>query len=286
MLTPVQMVTGWLDRQPLKSPNYEIGTLMRPTATTTGCAALTRINNDIIVTNPNTVLDGLDVSGEIIIRAPGCVLRRSIGRGGAPISTGQNALLNITHPDAKDFLIEDVTLIPNFPNVRQNGVYVNQPGTFRRLNVTGTVDGMVIYGDNVTVENSYLDKFVTYASDPAQGGGQSHNDGIQLQKGVGVKIVGNTIAGGNNTAIMVTQDVGVVGNLLIADNYLDGGGATVNFGSGGAAKKNLVVINNRFGPNRRNPGMAIIRNPTQSPLTEFGNVWDDTGLPTGIKLGS
>ena len=85
---------------------------------------------------------------------------------------------------------------------------------------------------------------------------------------------------------MVQQDAGTISDLTIEGNYLDGGGATVNFGSTGAPKTGLVVRNNRFGPNRRNPGMAIIRNPTASPLTESGNVWDETGLPVTITRGA
>ncbi len=255
-------------------------------STNTGYLHLIEHVGDITVTEPDTVLEGLDIHGYVIVRAPNCVIRKCIIRGGKPITAGSNALLNITAANAGGYLVEDVTLIPDFPNVRQNGIYVNKPGRFRRIDLSGAVDGIVIYGNGFELADSYLHDFVTYPSDPAQGGKPSHSDGVQIAAGHGVRITGTTIVGANNAAIMVQQDAGVIGDLTIEGNYLDGGGATVNFGSGGAPKTNLIVRNNRFGPNRRNPGMAIIRHPVQSPLTESGNVWDSDGTPIKISRGA
>lgn len=258
---------------------------MRADATTTGCATLTRIDGDYVVTEANTVVDKLDIHGELIFKAPGIRMGHVIARGGTPVSSGQKACINITHPDAKGFLLHDFTVIPNHPNANLNGVYVNQPGTFLRGDISGTVDGIVIYGDGVIVDSSWLHDFPVLPT-KRHSDGFTHNDAIQLQKGIGVQLIGNTLEGANNAAIMVTQDEGTVGDLLIANNYLDGGGATVNFGSKGPIKRNLVVANNRFGPNRRLPGKAILRNSVQSPLVEFGNVWDTDGTPVLASRGA
>lgn len=252
----------------------------------TGYVRLIQNLGSITITEPDTILDGLDIHGYVSIKAPNVTLKRCIIRGGAPATQGQNALLNITAANAGGYLVEDVTLVPDYPNVRQNGVYVNKAGRFRRIDLSGTVDGIVAYGNGVEVLDSYLHDFVTYPSDPAQGGKPSHSDGIQVQAGQGVTIRGTTITGANNAAIMVQQDAGAISDLTIETCYLDGGGATVNFGSTGAPKTNLFMRNNRFGPNRRNIGMAIIANPTQSPLTAVGNVWDDTGLPVTVTRGA
>lgn len=251
-----------------------------------GCATLDRVDGVLTVTEAHAVVEGIDLHGELVVKAPGVVVRDSVIRGGPPILSGQNALINVTHPDAVDFRCDRVTLVPEYPNVRQNAVYVSRRARFTRMDVSGTVDGFVIYGDDVWIEDSWLHDFATYASDPAQGGKPSHSDGIQIQAGKRVRVVGNRIEGANNAAIMITQDAGATGDLLIDGNYLDGGGATINFGSKGAAKTNLVVTNNRFGPNRRNSGMAILRNPTQSPLIEFGNVWDADGSPVKVSRGA
>ncbi len=252
----------------------------------TGYLKLVQNLGSITVTEPDTVLEGLDIHGYVTVKAPNCIIRRCIIRGGPPATQGQNAILNLTHANAGGFLVEDVTLLPDYPNVRQNGVYVNRPGRFRRIDLSGTVDGIVVYGNGVEVLDSYLHGFVTYPSDPAQGGRPSHSDGIQVQAGSGVVIRGTTIIGATNAAVMVTQDAGAVSHLTIEGDYLDGGGCSINFGSNGPPKTGLVVRNNRFGRSQRVTGCAIIRNPIASPLTETGNVWDDTGQPTGIKRGA
>jgi len=254
-------------------------------ASNTGCATLQRIDGNYVVSTANTVVEKVDIHGTLIIKAPGVRMGHFIARGGTPATQGQTACINITHPDAKDCVLEDFTVTPKFPNSRLNGIYVNQPTTFRRADISGTVDGIVIYGDRVSVEASWLHDFVRYPStDHADG--YTHNDCVQIQKGIGVRLVGNSMDGAYNAAVMITQDAGPVADLLIADNYLDGGGATVNFGSGGAVKKNLVTAWNTFGPNRRNKGMAIIRNATQSPVVSFGNAWADTGLPVALTNGA
>ena len=71
------------------------------------------------------------------------------------------------------------------PTPYVNGINVNQSGTIRRANISGTVDGIMIYGDGVRVENSYLHDFVHYLNDPNWGGGPSHDDAIQVQAGTG-----------------------------------------------------------------------------------------------------
>jgi hypothetical protein len=256
---------------------------MAPSASNTGCKILTTSNGNLTVTQANTVIENMDIHGVLTIKAPNVVVRNSVVRGSKE-STG-NACINVTYVDAKNCLIEDVTVIPEFSNDRQNGININQPGTIRRVDISGTVDGIMIFGDNVTVEDSYIHDLVRLAT-TTQSDGYTHNDGIQIQKGLGIRVTNNSISGGYNTAIMVTQDAGVTGNLYIADNYLDGGGATVNFSSNGAIKKNIIVVNNRFGPNRRNAGMAIIRNTVQSPLVEFGNVWAADNSAVKISNGA
>ena len=255
---------------------------MRLDTTTTGCATLERINGNRVITQANTVLERFDLHGELTVKAPGVIIRQGIGRGGA--ANNGNACINVTHPDAKDCLIEDVTVVPEFPGDRQNGININQPGIIRRVNISGTVDGIMVFGDHITVQDSWIHDLVKRAT-TTQRDGYTHNDCIQIQRGIGVRIVGNDLSGGDNAAIMITQDVGAVSDLLIADNYLDGGGATINFGSKGDPKRNLVVINNTFGPNRRNKGMAIIRNASASPLVEFGNRFAD-GTPWRVHNGA
>ena len=57
------------------------------------------------------------------------------------------------------------------------------------------MDGILIHGDGVKVEDSYLHDFTHFENDPNWGGKPSHDDVIQVQAGRGVRIVGNTLQG-------------------------------------------------------------------------------------------
>ncbi|MGA9146161.1 MAG: PKD domain-containing protein, partial [Candidatus Nanopelagicales bacterium] len=253
----------------------------KPSAANTGVpagTALTVQTGNLTITTPGTVIDGKDIRGYVVVKAPNVTIKRSIIRGGEA-ATSNRPLLAITQAGASNFLVEDVTVTPMNPTPYVNGINVNQSGTIRRANISGTVDGIMIYGSGVRVENSYLHDFVHYLNDPNWGGGPSHDDAIQVQAGTGVQIVGNTLTGAFNAAVMVTQDAGTTKDLAINGNWLDYGGCSINYASNGAYKTGMQANNNRFGRAQRVSGCAIIHNSTKSDLVPTGNVWDDNGQP-------
>ena len=260
----------------------------KPSASNTGVpagTALTRYNGNLVITTPGAVIDRLDIHGFVTIKAANVTIKRSIIRGAA--SNVKTGLLKITDAAAGNgFLIEDVTLVPEFPSVYLDGIKVNKSGTFRRINMSGTVDGFTMYGAGITLQNSYLHDFVTYASDPSQGGGPSHSDTIQVQSGSNVRITANTLQGAKNAAVMITQDAGATKDLWINSNWIDNGGCSVNYSSSGAYKTGMQANNNRFGRAQRNPGCALVHNPLKSDLKPTGNVWDDNGAPVAITKGT
>lgn len=260
----------------------------KPTAANTGVPAgtpLTVHNGDLTITTPGTVIDGKDIRGYVAIKAANVTIKRSIIRGGAA-ATVNRALLAATQSGAGNFLIEDVKIAPDNPSPYINGINVNQSGTIRRADISGSVDGIMIYGSGVRVESSYLHDFAHYLNDPNWNGGPSHDDAIQIQAGTGNQIIGNSLSGAYNAAVMVTQDAGVTKDLGINGNWIDGGGCSINYGSNGAYKTGMQANNNRFGRNQRNVNCAIIHNSTKSDLVPTGNVWDDNGQPATIKKGS
>ena len=259
-----------------------------PSAANTGVpagTALTVQTGNLTITTPGTVIDGKDIRGYVVVKAPNVTIKRSIIRGGEA-ATSNRPLLAITQAGASNFLVEDVTVTPMNPTPYVNGINVNQSGTIRRANISGTVDGIMIYGSGVRVENSYLHDFVHYLNDPNWGGGPSHDDAIQVQAGTGVQIVGNTLTGAFNAAVMVTQDAGTTKDLAINGNWLDYGGCSINYASNGAYKTGMQANNNRFGRAQRVSGCAIIHNSTKSDLVPTGNVWDDNGQPATPSRGS
>ena len=95
--------------------------------------------------------------------------------------------------------------------------------TLRRVHVTGAVDNVQIYGPNVTIEGSTLENTVYYASHYSQNGGPTHNDNIQILKGDNIRIIGNTIRGSQNFAVLGAPEQGTMRNLLVQGNTTDDG---------------------------------------------------------------
>ncbi len=258
-----------------------------PSAANTGVpagTALTVQTGNLTITTPGTVIDGKDIRGYVVVKAPNVTIKRSIIRGGEA-ATSNRPLLAITQAGASNFLVEDVTVTPMNPTPYVNGINMNQSGTIRRANISGTVDGIMIYGDGVRVGILYFHDFVHYLNDPNWGGGPSHDDAIQVQAGTGVQIVGNTLTGAFNAAVMVNQDAGTTKDLAINSNWLDYGGCSINYASNGLYKTGMQANNNRFGRAQRVSGCAIIHNSTKSDLVPTGNVWDDNGQPVTPSRG-
>lgn len=262
---------------------------VKPSAENTGVPAgtpLTVHNGNLTITTAGTVIDRMDIRGFVIVKAPNVTIKQSIIRGPATAPAVSSGLLSITTAGATGYLVEDVTLQPQITSGYLDGVKVNQGGTFRRVNISGTIDGMVVFGDNVNVTNSYVHDLVHLLNDPNRGGGASHDDAIQVQAGRNVSIIGNTLQGAFNAAVQITQDAGVTQNLKINNNWLDGGGCTLNYKTNGAYKTGMQANDNRFGRAQRVANCAIIHNSAASDLNPTGNVWDDNGQPATIKRGS
>ena len=251
-------------------------------ATNTGYLTLTKHLGNLTITSPG-VYDGLDISGYVVVKAPNVTLRRCIVRGGPPVTQGGNAVISIVQ-GAAGFLIEDVTISPAYPSDRLNGINVNQPGTIRRCNISGTVDGVMIYGNGVTIEDSYLHDFATLPT-TTQADGKTHNDGVQIQAGSGIVIRRNNIKGASNSAIIITQDAGTVGDLTIDDNDLDGGAVSINVVTNGLPLSNIKMRRNYFGRNQRLVGKAIMARASHCVPDITGSVWADTGEPVKVSKG-
>ena len=147
--------------------------------------------------------------------------------------------------------------------------------TARSVHVVGNVDSVKIHGDNVLVENSLLENTVSYASDPAQGGGATHNDNVQILRGKNLRILGNTIRGATNFAILGGAEQADV-SLVVDGNWLDGGHCTVKLQVKNGWSQTARVTDNKFGPNRKVASCPFTAYPAVS-LTQSGNTMELTG---------
>jgi hypothetical protein len=254
---------------------------VKPDATNTGVpkgVTLTVVNADVNVTKDNTTIDSQDIHGFVIISASHVKITRSIVRGGVATQNGDG----IRVKSGTDILIEDVEVALDHPSAFLDGVGVSNT-IVRRANIHGGVDGLKM-SSNSTLECSYVHDLSYFDVDPNQNGGPTHNDGIQILEGANIHVIGNQLvtAKNLNAAIQVTQDFGVVTNLVIESNWADGGGCTFNIAHKVEASLTVTVQNNRFGRNTGFTNCPILES-TKTTLVGTGNVWDDNGMAVPIQ---
>jgi PKD repeat protein len=260
----------------------------QPGPTNTGVPSvipLQRHNGNLIVNENGAVVDGLDIHGNLEIKASNVTVQNTRVRGDE--ATENRVLVKASDSAATGFTIRDSTIAPDFPTVYHLAAIRmgNNDQTVERVDMSRAVDGITVQGDNLRIESSWIHDLRHYPNDPQQGGGPSHDDGIQIQRGDGIDVLKNYIEGPVNTAIQITQDAGPTNNVRINDGWMRGGSCTVNI-----AKKNkpnmtgMQINDNYFYEDSTSPGCAMIFNESDSDLVPLHNVYPD-GSPAGIKSG-
>lgn len=212
----------------------------------------------LVVTVPNTVIEGRDIAGSVVIQAPGVVIRRSRIHGsgyyGVQVLSGD---VTITDCDISGF---------------ENGIAFNN-WTATRVDIHGVTGDGVKLGSNVTLQDSWI-----HGLTPGAG---AHADGGQMQNGVRNLVVRrNSIdAQGGNAALFICPDLGpsTEGPVAITGNYLDGGGYTlfcVDGNNGQYFVGNIAITGNTFGAHH---GFGTHR--INVPVTWTGNTVAATGAP-------
>ncbi len=236
-------------------PTKTVTVLGKPGPNTTGVpsgVSLKRHNGDLTITQSGQVIDGMDIRGFVTIKAPDVVIKNSRIRGGQAPST-HRALVTVGSPNYS-VTIQDSELAPDTAHWNIDGVR-GMNITAERINIHNVIDHFHIYGDNVTIRDSWLHDNAHFDEDPnwplPDGRyGPSHDDNIQIQGGRNIWIENNNISGSHSAAIMVTQDRARVTNLTIQDNFLDDGGCVVNFKlhkDGRSAPAGVRIWDNTFG---------------------------------------
>jgi hypothetical protein len=253
-----------------------------PNASCTGVpagTALTVVNGNKTYSTSGQVISGLDVHGKVIINADNVTLKNSIVRGPAAGGCSNGAAIETT---GTGIVIQDVEVLMEHPTACLDGVWTfDSTVTILRANIHGGVDG-VKTGSNILIQDSYIHDMQWFASDPNQGGGATHNDGVQtFAADTSVTLRHNTIdLSTTNDANSAWQSSGY--NSRAENNLLDGGGCTINFAAqvlGGATLQPMFVNNNHFGRHRGFTNCVALIS-VKTVMTEYnGNVWHDTLLP-------
>lgn len=237
-------------------------------------------NGDITINEPNTVIDGLEVRGIITINAPGAVIKNSkiVGTG-----TARSVGLVNNIVSGASFTVIDSEIAAATEDTLWNGIFGSN-FTAIRVNVHRVVDPIRILGSNVTVEDSWLHDTTYWEKDPQRNGTPTHDDTVQIQAGENIRLEGNRMEDAHNAAIMIGQDRSrtTMRNIVVKDNYMQGGACTVNIDYTPTVIK-PQLIDNVFGPERTSKPCAVITPHANAP--EFsGNIWEATGLPMNTYI--
>ncbi|MFC4588889.1 DUF4082 domain-containing protein [Sphaerisporangium corydalis] len=225
---------------PSRTPPASPPSTSFPGAADTGVPSGTNLkaSKSITVTKDGTVIDGMEVSGEINVDADNVTIRNT-RLAAAPGDWG--IIQRQGHTGLK---VEDSEIFGNGRDRTQFGI-INQGRelTVRRVDIHTISNGILT--EQGLVEDSYL-------HDPKYFSGD-HTDMIMCTSGPpsGATLVirGNTVI---NTleqtgAIALFQDFGVVRNVTVEGNFLAGGGYSLYGGAGAkGTSSNIKVLNNVF----------------------------------------
>jgi hypothetical protein len=253
-----------------------------PDARCTGVPAgnnLTVHNGDLDIGTANTVIDGQDIRGCVRIHAPGVVIRRSKITCGGPYVVGSYA----DDYSGTGLVLEDVEI--SCSNVMHSAGVGDHNFTVRRADIHSCENGFDVDGHAV-IEHSYIHDLIPYdPNNPADVAADPHSDGAQITPiGNDITFRHNTIYAGDGTSAIISPDVsaGVVSNVLITDNLMAGGAATLYCQQNGSGN-NYRVINNHF---------STLFYPTvgayyawvecEDEIQVTGNVFHESGRPVPL----
>lgn len=280
----------------------------KPTEATTGVPAgkvLQPYNTsgaDLVITTDGTVLDGLDIYGDIKVRAKNVVIRNSRLHGGKHIPGSNTGIIDANSANVSNLLVEDNTIIPDRPSYYRDGI-VGHDYTAKRNHIANSNDGLGIFNRpggpvqaNVTAEGNYIHSLTYWSNDPAHSDG-THNDGIQVQGGENIRIAGNNVVANAVTGagsapnprgthagigIMLQQNVAKLANVVVEGNWVDDGQTSINIANGKYSNITVTVRNNNLGRNQfdfgggsKYPIRIISRSASTVPGLET-NRWADT----------
>ena len=296
----------------------------RPSETTTGVPAGTVLKPfnpagaELVITQDGTVLDGLEIYGDVKVRARDVTIRNSRLHGGPGIPASNTGIIDATGDGVVNLVVEDNTIIPDRPSYYRDGI-VGHDYTARRNHIQGTNDGLGIFnrpggppGANVTAEGNYIHSLTFWSNDPAHSDG-THNDGIQVQGGENIRIAGNTIVASARPGrgsgpsprgphagigIMLQQNVARLGNVVVERNWVDDGQTSINIDHGKYATITVTVAANYLGHNQFDFGngskypVRVISRAASSVQGLSTNRWADSlnllaeGAAGGIRFNS
>lgn len=261
--------------------------------------------NTIIITQDNTVLQNLEIFGDIHVQAKNVVIKNCILRGGNFIPTSNSGVINANSAKCFNLTVEDCTIDPIKPSYYRDGI-VGHEYTLRRCNIMHTNDGAGAFITssigtvcNVNIEACYIHDLTYWYPDPAHTDG-THNDCIQIQGGANIHVIGNTLHGtavlgagsgmnpdepglftnyepnmSNGSVIIIQNNTTPLVNVVVEKNWLDYGKGGLNMKPGSYTFRDNKFGRHWFNYNWDNPGFQVSEYPIRGDDSTVTNV---TGL--------
>jgi hypothetical protein len=265
-----------------------------PDASCTGVpagTALTVKTGNQTINTAGTVVSGWNVQGKIIVNADNVTIKNSIVHGPAAGGCSNGAGIEL---NGQNDVVQDTEVLLDHPTACLDGIWMSGNfETLTRVNVHGGTDGVKAGGDpgahDYTVQDSYIHGMRWDPNDPNQGNTETHNDGVQSWAGTLNETLrhnridlSTTLDSGGQLASNAAWQSGT-SNARVENNYLDGGGCTLNFASSENTLQNpqtpIYINNNHFGRIRGFNGCVVLIN-NQCVMNQYnGNVYDDTLQP-------
>lgn len=284
-------------------PTFVLGTT-KPALTNTGVTAaeLAGVPRTSYVgdhTGGQVLIQNLEVTGRVRPRSGVASTWRNVRAVGAtrnPTAGNPEWLFDCGNGQPPQ-RFEFCTAAPANPNPGWNGFGWQNYTAYRSV-VSMAVDGFALFNPaggpaNVTLQGCLVYDLSGYTGSQAYTGhsdGYTHNDAAQLQGGSNMLIEGcNFIARwGNKTgtkknlaAIMLNDNTGPLTNVVIRNNWFDGGEVAVN-GMGLSPGSTITLEGNRFGSDVNTNGNYVVRVAAGVTLTINGNVYESDGSPVTI----
>jgi hypothetical protein len=224
---------------------------------------------DLVITEDDAIVENVELLGTLFIEADNVVVRNTW------VYTTNFWTILVSGGSA---LIEDVEIgHPNFVGQRGLG---GDNVTARRLNIHHVEDGIKLGSDSV-YDLLWIHDLDSTADGP-------HGDAIQADGDVTNAIIRNSFLdstgplGLGNAAAQIESSLGPIDGITIEDSYLNGGNYTIfNRDGGNGIPLNVVIRNNRFGPNFR---FGLLS--TDGDVEEGGNTMAVDGTPVDLLEAS
>ena len=241
----------------------------RPGPTNTGVPAGTtlRPSGPLQLTTAGQVVDGLDVTGCVAVRAPDVTIRRTRIRC--------DSYYPVEVYDGASLVIEDSEIDGSPSNGAATSGIAFSNFVARRVNIHGTADG-VKADANAVLEDSWIHDLYLGPEDHADGVQSTGGSGVTIRRNfIDIRDLGRGHGGDPNSVFQIGTEWGPNSNWTIEGNWIYGGGWSINAYSGSGTGNRITE--NRFGRGAGFPGYGPISVTGNWRVT--GNVWDDDGSP-------